>query len=87
MSVDLPVFANQFTVNAMRKTLAIVGLLFVVGCLPPAAQPEVDAAQAAAACIVRIQTECKPLPNGKKDRACPAYVECKKYADEFEGAK
>lgn len=68
----------------MRKTLAILAL--TLSACRPAPYTEAEAAERAAVCIARIQTECKPLPNGKKDRACVAYLECKKYADEFGAA-
>jgi hypothetical protein len=69
------------------KKLAIAAILsaLLAGCWPKA-EPysEADAAEQTAICVYRIKTECKPLPDGTKDRACPAYVECRKYADEFE---
>jgi hypothetical protein len=68
----------------MRSFILLFALI-VVGCDPSAAQLEADAANKTAVCLARIQTECKPLPDGKKDRSCPAYVECRKYADDFEG--
>jgi hypothetical protein len=62
-------------------------LALVLGACQPAPYTEAEAAERAAICIARIQTECKPLPNGKKDRACVAYLECRQYADDFEAAQ
>lgn len=72
-----------------RAKRALVALaLALVGCIPTASPcSEADAAQTVAVCVARIQTECKPTPEGKKDTACPAYVECKETIDKWEACE
>ncbi len=58
-------------------------LALAMGCTPDP-KSEAAAAQTIAVCVARIQTECKPTADGKKDTACPAYVECKEALDTWE---
>ncbi len=67
------------------RWLRWIPLVFAMGCVPtlPPCGTEHLAADVAA-CVVRMQTECKPLPDGSKDRKCPAFVECSATVDRWE---